>query len=84
MSGRNLGANARLAAWHDGKRKPDDEYAFLQQRSRHLLRQSGVAQHDRDDRVFTGENVEVGHSERVSKKCCVLHQPISQVGGSFN
>ena len=62
MGGGDLGADAGLALGHDGVGEADDVDAFGEQRFGHA-RGEGVAEHDGDDGVFAGEDVEAdgGH-----------------------
>src|SRR5215217_594266 len=55
-----LRADARLALRHDGIREADDVHAFVQQAACELGSELGVAEHDRDDRVLAGHEVEAG------------------------
>src|SRR5262249_14126380 len=54
VRGRKLYTDARLALRDDGEAEADDVDAMLQQLVGHLAGQSGVADHDRQDRVVAG------------------------------
>ena len=54
----HLRADARLALGHHGKEEADDIDAFIEERVGHLLRQSGIAEHDGDDGMLTGQEIE--------------------------
>src|SRR4051812_13126915 len=60
MCRRHLGADTRLPLGHDREREADDIDSAGKQARRHLLRQCGIAQHYRDNRV-------TGASEREAK-----------------
>src|SRR5690348_4810694 len=55
MIGANLEANLLVAARHHGKIETRSEYAVLAQSARDPGRASGIAQHERHDRMIAGD-----------------------------
>ena len=61
VGSRNLSADAGLALRHHGIGKGDDIDAFAS-RSSAMREATGIAEHDRHDRVLAGQEVETGLS----------------------
>ena len=80
MGGGNLRSDSGLALWDDGVAKADDIDAFFQQGVGHLRRQGCLAEHDRNDRVLAGQNVEAQFRHPTAEKSRVLMQPVAQLG----
>ena len=60
MGGAHLGADAGLALGDDGVEEADDVDAFVEQGAGELLGELCVVQHDRDNRMIAGTQVESG------------------------
>ena len=58
MRSRDLCANTRRAVRNDGIEKADDINAFLQHSRSELLRFGGVADHDGNNRMYTGLDIQ--------------------------
>ncbi len=78
MRRRHLGADARLALGHDGEGEADHVDAALQHLCRHLLRQRGVAEHDRDDRVAGAGEREAGLGHLCAEARGIGVEPLAQ------
>lgn len=81
MGGRDLGANARLALGDHGEGETDHIDSAFQHGLGELLRQGGIAQHDRDDRMPAGKNVESQTFHSLAKEAGVFLESIPQLSG---
>ena len=80
---RHLRTDPGLAEWHDRKREANDVYTMTQKTLGELGRKLCIAQHHRDDRMFTGYERESGGSHLRTEVQCVLLQPAAQLRIGF-
>ena len=79
VGGGDLHANARLALGNHRIKETYDVDPQLQQPSRHLLRQSGVTEHDRYDRMAAPFDLEADLGDPLAKMSSILVQLFAQV-----
>lgn len=78
------GADACLTARHDREEEARDEDAALVQLGRHGLGQRRLAQHDRDDGGFAGQQVETGLGQPVAPVLGLAEQIGAQIVGALD
>jgi hypothetical protein len=71
MAGAHLGADARLAERHDRVGEADHVHAEFEEAVGHAHGERGFAEHDRDDRMLAGHEVEAERREP-ARKCAAL------------
>src|SRR5439155_9567439 len=81
VRGRELHPDPRLTLRHDRIAETDDVDPFAEEVARHLVRDSGVADHDRDDRVVSGPDLESSRAHALAEPLGVRHQPLAQLAG---
>src|SRR5512138_3321095 len=74
----HLRADPGFALWHDWIREADHVNAFVQQAARELGGELRVAEHDRDDRVLAGHEVEAGRGHAFTEMRGVFPQASAQ------
>ncbi len=79
MPSAHLRADARLALGHHGKEETDDIHAFFEKRVGHLLRQSGIAEHDGDDGMLTGQEIESQLAQAGPEMRGIGPEPLPQI-----
>ena len=84
MGGGHLGADAGLAHGHHGVGKGDHVDAFVEQPVGHVPGQPRVSQHDRDDRVLAGHQVEAKGLQPGPETAAVAGEPGAQIGAGFD
>src|SRR5438105_10482255 len=79
MCGRHLGADARLARWNNRIEESGHVYAALIELGRHILGDTGFAEHHRYDWVLAGEESEPSAAHPGAKTPGIAEKPRSQV-----
>lgn len=81
VGGGELYANAGLALGHDGVKESDDINAFVEQAGGKFLSQRRIVEHDGDDGVLAGQQVEAGGAHALAEIAGIVLELVAQVGG---
>src|SRR5580700_3157210 len=83
VRGADLGANPRFSMGNDRKRESDDVGALLLNPLREVDRQRRLAQHNRDDGMLAGKQIESQALHLRAVVAGVRVQPLAQIGRTF-
>src|SRR5688572_8965159 len=76
----HLRADARLALRHHREREADDVDAVREQAVGHAHREARIAQHDRDDGMLAGNQVEAQRAHAFAEVARVVEQALAELG----
>ena len=76
----NLRANTCLSPWHDRVGKPDYIDAFFKHSVGKPVGERGIAEHDRYDGVFSGQDIEPGLGDPCAEKPGIGLQTVAKLG----